>query len=116
MTSRLVSQKPTSATNSELSPSKVRANEHETTTDNILEEALSHLIKVDPRLKAVIEKHPCRVFAKEGLMEVIDPFRSLVSGIISQQVSNVSFHKVVRYFHIPFCRYVSILSRIFPPV
>lgn len=58
-----------------------------TTTENLLEMACAHLIKVDPRLKAVIEKHPCKHFSPEGLQEEVDPFKSLVSGILAQQVS-----------------------------
>lgn len=56
------------------------------TTGNILDEALAHIVKVEPRLRPVVEKHHCHVFSLEGLSEEIDPFRSLVSGIISQQV------------------------------
>lgn len=77
MTSRLVSHKPSSS--SQLSPSKLREGgtieEENTTTETILTKALKHLISVDPRLKPVIETHHCRVFAPEGLAEVIDPFR-----------------------------------------
>lgn len=57
-----------------------------TTTGNILEEACAHLIRVDPSLKPLIEKHHCQIFSPEGLAEEIDPFRSLASGIIAQQV------------------------------
>lgn len=60
------------------------------TTANILEDACAHLIKVNPRLKPLIEAHHCRVFSAEGLAEKIDPFESLVSGIISQQVSGAA--------------------------
>jgi DNA-3-methyladenine glycosylase II len=56
------------------------------TTGNILEEACAHLIKIDPTLQHVIDKHPCRIFSPEGLAEEIDPFVSLASSIISQQV------------------------------
>lgn len=77
---RLVTNKPID----QVSPSK--APKTKTTTGNILEEALAHLIKVEPKLKPVIEKHPCHVFSPEGLAEEVDPFNSLVSGIISQQV------------------------------
>lgn len=57
-----------------------------TTTGSLLEEACAHLIRVDPRLKPVIEKHPCHLFSPEGLAEQIDPFQSLTTGIIGQQV------------------------------
>ncbi|KAK4188051.1 DNA-3-methyladenine glycosylase [Podospora australis] len=61
-----------------------------TTTTNLLEEACAHLIKVDARMKPLIEKHHCRIFSPEGLGERIDPFESLASGIISQQVSGAA--------------------------
>ncbi|ROV94544.1 hypothetical protein VMCG_08207 [Cytospora schulzeri] len=60
------------------------------TTANILEDACAHLIKVNPRLKPLIEAHHCRIFSAEGLAEKIDPFESLVSGILSQQVSGAA--------------------------
>lgn len=80
-THRLVSTKPLD----QVSPSK--KTKGTATTKNILDDALAHLSKVEPKLKPLIEKHPCNVFSAEGLAEEIDPFRSLVSGIISQQVS-----------------------------
>jgi DNA-3-methyladenine glycosylase II len=80
-THRLVASKPLD----QVSPSKV--SNIKTTTGNILDEALAHLIKIEPKLKPVINLHHCHVFSPEGLAEEIDPFRSLVSGIISQQVS-----------------------------
>jgi DNA-3-methyladenine glycosylase II len=77
---RVIANKPMT----QVSPSKV--SQGKTTTENLLDEAVAHLIKVSPKLKAVIEQHPCHVFSPEGLAEEIDPFRSLVSWIISQQV------------------------------
>jgi DNA-3-methyladenine glycosylase II len=68
------------------SPSKPTSLHAKTTTGNILEKAYAHLIKTEPRLKQVIEKHNCVLFSPESLAEEIDPFRSLASGIISQQV------------------------------
>jgi DNA-3-methyladenine glycosylase II len=82
-THRLISSKPMD----QVSPSK---KPNATTTKNLLDEALAHLIKTEPKLKPVIEKHPCRVFSAEGLADEIDPFNSLVSGIISQQVSSIN--------------------------
>lgn len=84
-THRLVASKPVD----QVSPSKQPG--IKTTTENILDEAVAHLIKTEPKLKPIIEKHPCGVFSPEGLAEEIDPFNSLVSGIISQQVSLLSF-------------------------
>ncbi|KAF4900708.1 DNA-3-methyladenine glycosylase [Colletotrichum viniferum] len=69
-----------------------------TTTANILEEACRHLIEVDPRMKPLIEKNYCRVFSPEGLAEKIDPFESLCSGIISQQVSGAAARSIKNKF------------------
>jgi DNA-3-methyladenine glycosylase II len=80
-TSRVVANK----TGAPGSPSKPSTHS-QTTTGNILEKALAHLINTEPRLKPVIEKHNCTIFSPESLAEEIDPFRSLTSGIISQQV------------------------------
>jgi DNA-3-methyladenine glycosylase II len=79
-THRLIANKPVD----QVSPSKKAS--IKSTTGTLLGEALAHLVKVEPRLKPVIEQHHCHVFSPEGLAEEIDPFRSLVSGIISQQV------------------------------
>jgi DNA-3-methyladenine glycosylase II len=80
-THRLISSKPVD----QVSPSK--KSNITTTTKNLLDDAVAHLIKIEPKLKQIVEKHPCRVFSEEGLADEIDPFNSLVSGIISQQVS-----------------------------
>lgn len=85
------------------SPSKTGLPQPTTTTGQLLEEACAHLIKEDPRLKPVIEKHQCRLFTPEGLAEEIDPFRSLSSGIIWQQVSGAAAtsikNKFIALFH-----------------
>ncbi|KAF3353634.1 DNA-3-methyladenine glycosylase like protein [Verticillium longisporum] len=73
-------------------------NSQPTTTENILAEACAHLIRVDPRMKALIDKHPCKVFSPEGLAEKIDPFESLCSGIISQQVSGAAAKSIKAKF------------------
>lgn len=80
----------------DLSPTKASKNK---TTKTILEDAVAHLLSVDPRLKPVIEKHHCRVFSEEGLAEEIDPFRSLASGIISQQVRYSCRDPSIRILH-----------------
>jgi DNA-3-methyladenine glycosylase II len=54
--------------------------------DTLLKEAEAFLIKVDPKMKAVVEKHHCKIFSPEGLREVVDPFTALSSGIMGQQV------------------------------
>lgn len=77
----------------EPSPSKPTA-----TTGSLLETACNHLLTVDPKLKPLIEKHHCRVFSPLGLAEEIDPFRSLTSGIIAQQVSGAAAKSIKNKF------------------
>lgn len=80
------------------SPSKLSSSEFKTTTSNLLDEACAHLLKVEPRLKPVIEAHRCHLFTPEGLAEEIDPFRSLASGIIGQQVSGAAAKAIKNRF------------------
>ncbi|KAK1580425.1 DNA glycosylase [Colletotrichum navitas] len=94
-TSRVIASHPAE----DVSPSKLSAGPGKrTTTANILEEACRHLIKVDPRMKPLIEKNHCRVFSPEGLAEKVDPFESLCSGIISQQVSGAAARSIKNKF------------------
>ena len=69
-----------------------------TTANCLLDEAVAHLIKVDPALKPVIDAHHCRVFSPAGLAETIDPFRSLASGIMAQQVSGAAAKSIKAKF------------------
>ncbi|KAI9167728.1 DNA-3-methyladenine glycosylase-like protein [Paramyrothecium foliicola] len=91
-TSRLVASSEADST----SPSKPPKTK--TTTANLLEEACAHLIKVDARMRPLIEKHHCRIFSPEGLAEEIDPFESLASSIISQQVSGAAAKSIKAKF------------------
>ncbi|KAK3296744.1 DNA glycosylase [Chaetomium fimeti] len=70
--------------------STVPATSATTTTTSLLEEACAHLIKVDARMKPLIDAHHCRIFSPEGLAEQVDPFEALCSSIISQQVSGAA--------------------------
>lgn len=69
-----------------------------TDTDNILQNAINHLVNVDPRLKAATEKHLCTVITPESLQEKVDPFNALASSIISQQVSGAAAASIKRKF------------------
>ena len=80
------------------SPSKTGIPRPTTTTTQLLEQACAHLIKADPRLKPIVEKHHCHVFSPQGLAEVIDPFQSLSSGIIAQQVSGAAAKSIKNKF------------------
>lgn len=68
------------------------------TTNTILDQATAHLLSVDSSLKSLIESHPCEIFSAEGLAELINPFQSLVSGIISQQVSGAAARTIKSRF------------------
>lgn len=75
-------------TEAKTSPSRIGLPPPTATTGTLLEKAISHLLATDPRLKPIIDKYPCcPLFSPAGLAEEIDPFRSLVSSIIAQQVS-----------------------------
>lgn len=69
-----------------------------TTTENLLERACAHLLAADPRLKPAIDAHYCHVFSPEGLAEEVDPFRSLCSGIMAQQVSGAAASAIKKRF------------------
>jgi DNA-3-methyladenine glycosylase II len=90
-------QIPPSFSNWEESPSKPGAS-ITTTTECMLDEACAHLIKVDPSLQKVVNLHRCRIFSPEGLAEEIDPFRSLASGIMAQQVSGAAAKSIKNKF------------------
>jgi len=49
-------------------------------------------------MKPLIEKHHCQIFSPEGLAEQVDPFESLASGIISQQVSGAAAKSIKARF------------------
>jgi DNA-3-methyladenine glycosylase II len=73
------------------------------TAENLLKQACDHLISVDKRLKPLIERYPCPLFSPQGLAEKIDPFESLCSGIISQQISGAAATSVKKKFVGLFC-------------
>ncbi|KAF7563013.1 hypothetical protein G7046_g1104 [Stylonectria norvegica] len=89
-TSRLVTSRDIES----VSPSKAPR----TTTANLLKEACDYLIKVDERMRPLVENHQCRAFSPEGLAERIDPFESISSGIISQQVSGAAAKSIKAKF------------------
>lgn len=70
----------------------------ETTTENLLKVASAYLCKQDPRLQKIVDQHHCRIFSPEGLAEEIDPFRSLASGIMAQQVSGAAAKSIKNKF------------------
>ncbi|RVX70194.1 hypothetical protein B0A52_05527 [Exophiala mesophila] len=80
------------------SPSKTGLPRPTATTNSLLDQACQHLISVDPRMRQVIEKHTCHIFTAKGLAEQIDPFRSLSSGIMGQQVSGAAAKSIKNKF------------------
>ena len=82
----------------DVSPSKSGLPRPTTSTKELLEQACAHLIQADPRLQPLIEKHHCRLFSPEGLAEEVDPFQSLCSGIMAQQVSGAAAKSIKAKF------------------
>ncbi|CAG7939845.1 unnamed protein product [Penicillium salamii] len=80
------------------SPTKTGLPRPLATTGTLLEQATAHLIATDPRLATVISQHPCPLFSPAGLAEEIDPFNSLTSSIIGQQVSGAAAKSIRNKF------------------
>ncbi|GAP83307.2 hypothetical protein SAMD00023353_0403370 [Rosellinia necatrix] len=104
-TSRVITNKKTRSRSPSASPTKGKkkatlaaASAAPAAPGGILEEANRFLISVDARMRPLIENHHCRIFSPEGLAEQIDPFESLCSGIISQQVSGAAAKSIKRRF------------------
>ena len=93
--SRLVTYNKMTA---DASPSKTGFPRATTTTSHILDEACAHLVKMEPMLQPLIEKHYCRVFCPEAFAEECDPFKSLCSSIIAQQVSGAAASSIKTKF------------------
>lgn len=91
--SRLVTYSKETA---DASPSKAGFPRATTTTNHILNEACAHLVNMEPKLQPLIEKHYCRVFCPEALAEECDPFKSLCSSIVAQQVSGAAASSIKR--------------------
>ncbi|KAK6004504.1 hypothetical protein QM012_008366 [Aureobasidium pullulans] len=70
------------------------------TTNSLLDDAIAHLKRNDEngRLAPFLAKFHCKVFDAEGLAQPIDPFRSLASGIIAQQVSGAAASSIKKKF------------------
>ncbi|POY76284.1 hypothetical protein BMF94_0479 [Rhodotorula taiwanensis] len=70
------------------------------------EDAREHLAQVDPRWRTVMDQLPCKPFQGEQ-KEPFNPFRSLVTSLLGQQISWLAArsitHKFVRLFfpHLP---------------
>ncbi|KAI0973844.1 DNA glycosylase [Xylaria arbuscula] len=101
-TSRVVTSEKARARSPSASPTKRPVRDASApkaaSTANILEEANKFLVSVDPRMRPLVENHHCRIFSPEGLAEQIDPFESLCSGIISQQVSGAAAKSIKNKF------------------
>ncbi|KAI0395384.1 DNA glycosylase [Xylariaceae sp. FL0594] len=109
-TSRIVTSHKLGARSRSVSPSKKKTTkpvveqritstlQPSAPSTTILEEANRHLVSVDPRMRPLVEKNYCRIFSPEGLAEKIDPFDSLCSGIISQQVSGAAAKAIKKRF------------------
>ncbi|KAK2873384.1 hypothetical protein FQN49_002399 [Arthroderma sp. PD_2] len=83
---------------SDASPSKTGLPRPTTTVGNLLGDAIAHLISVDSKMKSAIDKFPDAPFKPADLAVEIDPFQSLVSGIIGQQVSGAAGKSIKKKF------------------
>ncbi|KAF8545111.1 DNA glycosylase [Trichophaea hybrida] len=84
------------------------------TTASILNDAQAHLISCAPSLSALIKKHPCNLFTAAGLSEAIDPFESLTSALISQQITGAAAKSIKAKFISLFSDELSQLGITFP--
>ncbi|KAI5857194.1 DNA glycosylase [Tricharina praecox] len=64
----------------------------------LLQHAEAHLLSVSPSLAPLVAAHTCPLFTSVGLAEAVDPFTSLASGIISQQVSGAAARSIKAKF------------------
>ncbi|KAL8711279.1 MAG: hypothetical protein Q9220_004176 [cf. Caloplaca sp. 1 TL-2023] len=80
------------------SPSKTGLPRPSAYTSRLLDQACAHLVEVDPKMQPLIEKHHCRLFSAEGLAEAVDPFQSLCSAIMAQQVSGAAAASIKKKF------------------
>jgi DNA-3-methyladenine glycosylase II len=71
---------------------------HNELHNTFLSRASKHLISVDARFKDLLAKNHCHVFSPEGLKEGVDPYKALVCGILSQQVSGAAARSITRKF------------------
>jgi len=69
-----------------------------------LKKASEHLISVDSRFKTILEKNECHVYSPKGLAEGVDPYKALVSGILSQQISGLAAKSIQRKFILLFTK------------
>ena len=53
---------------------------------------------MDPRFKTLLDKNTCHIYTPKGLAEGVDPYKALVSGILSQQISGLAAKSIQRKF------------------
>ncbi|KAI6248196.1 DNA-3-methyladenine glycosylase [Erysiphe necator] len=68
------------------------------TDKSLIQEANTHLIRVEPKLKPIIEQNFCHLFSPEGLLQEVEPFGALTNSIISQQVSSAAAKSIKKKF------------------
>ncbi|KAK9315390.1 DNA glycosylase [Lipomyces starkeyi] len=66
--------------------------------DFSLDAAIAHLVSIDPRFTELAALHPCEMFSEHNLELPVDPFESLGSSIISQQISGAAARSIKRKF------------------
>ncbi|KAK9456446.1 DNA glycosylase [Dipodascopsis uninucleata] len=63
-----------------------------------LQNALDHMLNLDPRFKELFSLHECTLFGETNLLDPVDPFNSLCSSIISQQISGAAAKSIKKRF------------------
>lgn len=63
-----------------------------------IDEAISLLIRVEPKLEPIIAKNPCDLFSPPKIQEKMEPFETLSCSIISQQVSTAAAKSIKAKF------------------
>ncbi|CCG82681.1 Putative uncharacterized protein [Taphrina deformans PYCC 5710] len=64
----------------------------------VLQDAVNHLCSVDPRFHSLFQRYIPKPWTQEGLAEPKNHFRSLILGVISQQVSGAAARSIGRKF------------------
>ncbi|KAK9473836.1 HhH-GPD family base excision DNA repair protein [Dipodascopsis tothii] len=65
---------------------------------DVRERAIKHLAAIDPRFGPFMQSTPCSVFDPATMEQPFDPFESLASSIISQQVSGAAARSIKAKF------------------
>lgn len=66
--------------------------------DFCMDDAKSHLMAVDPRFETLFDRLVCKPFESTQLERIPDPFQSLCTSILGQQVSAMAARSITHRF------------------